>query len=60
MSKLDLKHDSETVTISKKEYKELRETKTFIDNSEIVKIAEIILRKECKQKFLHSFNFYLT
>ena len=42
MSKLDLKHDSETVTISKKEYKELRETKTFIDNSEIVKIAETL------------------
>ena len=42
MSKLDLKHDSETVTISKKEYKELRETKTFIDDSELLKLAETL------------------
>ena len=42
MSKLDLKHDSKTVTISKKEYKELRETKTFIDDSELLKLAETL------------------
>ena len=42
MSKLDLKHDSKTVTISKKEYEELRKTKTFIDDSEILKLAETL------------------
>ena len=42
MSKLGLKHDTETVTISKKEYEELRETKTFIDDSELLKLAETL------------------